>query len=511
MQLLIIRTNHFRTVFIFLIPLTLSMFTHLWNPLGFPSLYFDEGIYMRRAMHILDGQGAQEESTFYDHPYFGQLFLADVLGIIGYPHSLISLSATTNLEHVVKTLYLVPRILMGVLAVIDTFLIYKISESLYTRKTALVASVLFGVMPSTLIVRWILLDTIQLTLVLLSIVFAISRPIIRIDNDDKSQTRGTVNVVRILLSGVFLGLAIFTKIPAFTMIPLVIYLLYRTNFNKGPRTLLGLWLIPVLIIPLIWPAYSISINKFNFWMDGIVWQVHRESQPLFHALQIFFKNDPILFILGIAGLAYATVVKKDLLLLLWTIPYMIFLHFIGFVSLYHLIPLLPILCIAAALLIENLSDRVNNIRGRESLLVPFIVVSGIGIVGLINTVAVVSSDVNSNYFKATAFIVSYLQNLDHTAISSNHSKITVIADALYLWVPQYIFHSDHNFKIYFDKTPIKTQKVILIVDQGLLNSMSRNDEAAKHIQDIYYSHLIKKENLALFEKGQVSIIQYELR
>ena len=135
-----------------------------------------------------------------------------MLGIIGYPHSLISLSATNNLEHVVKTLYLVPRILMEYFAVIDTFLIYKISESLYTRKTALVASVLFGVMPSTLIVRWILLDTIQLTLVLLSIVFAISRPINRIDNDDKSQT-STVNVVRILLSGVFLDWQSLQKFP----------------------------------------------------------------------------------------------------------------------------------------------------------------------------------------------------------------------------------------------------------------------------------------------------------
>jgi len=510
MQILIIRTNHSRAIFILLIPLTLSTFTHLWNPLGFPSLYFDEGIYMRRAMHILDGQGAQEESTFYDHPYLGQLFLAAVLGTIGYPHSLISFSAANNLEDVVKTLYLVPRILMGVLAVIDTFLIYKISESCYTRKTALIASVLFSIMPSTLIIRWILLDTIQLTLVLLSIVFAISRPIIKNDKNEKSQTARTVDIARILPSGIFLGLAIFTKIPAFTMIPLVSYLIYRTNSNKCPRTLLRLWLIPVMVIPLIWPSYSISINKFNFWMNGIIWQVHRESQPLLHALQIFFINDPILLVLGIAGLAYGTLVKKDILLLLWIIPYMIFLQFIGFVSLYHLIPLLPILCIAAALLIENLSDKINNIRWK-SLLLPFVVASGVGIVGLINTVALLSSDVNSSYFKATAFIMDYIQNLDHRAIHTNFSKITVVADALYLWLPQYILHSEQYLKHYYDQTPIKTKKVILIVDQGLLNSMSRNDEAAKQLRDIYYSHIIKKENLAIFEKGQISIIQYQLR
>ena len=34
------------------------------------------------------------------------------------------------------------------------------------------------------------------------------------------------NVPRILISGIFLGLAIFTKIPAFTMIPVVGYLIF---------------------------------------------------------------------------------------------------------------------------------------------------------------------------------------------------------------------------------------------------------------------------------------------
>jgi len=75
------------------IPLALSAFTHLWNLTGFPSVYVDEGHYMRRAMHILHGLAPQENAqesfnrfqVIYDHPYFGQLFLAGVLGIVGYP------------------------------------------------------------------------------------------------------------------------------------------------------------------------------------------------------------------------------------------------------------------------------------------------------------------------------------------------------------------------------------------------------------------------------------------
>ncbi len=55
--------------------------------MGFPDIFYDEGIYMRRTMHVLEGLGLQE-SYFYYHPFFGQLFLAATLGIIGYPESI---------------------------------------------------------------------------------------------------------------------------------------------------------------------------------------------------------------------------------------------------------------------------------------------------------------------------------------------------------------------------------------------------------------------------------------
>ena len=30
---------------------------HLWNPIGFPSIYVDEAHYMRESMNLLEGQG----------------------------------------------------------------------------------------------------------------------------------------------------------------------------------------------------------------------------------------------------------------------------------------------------------------------------------------------------------------------------------------------------------------------------------------------------------------------
>src|ERR687887_2863050 len=101
-----------------LIPVALSAFTHLWNPTGFPNLFYDEGVYMRRAMHVMEGLGPQE-AYYYDHPFFGQIFLAGMLTIVGYPELL---HPSADL-HSIQLLYMVPRVLTGILAVIDTFII----------------------------------------------------------------------------------------------------------------------------------------------------------------------------------------------------------------------------------------------------------------------------------------------------------------------------------------------------------------------------------------------------
>ncbi len=70
-------------LFLLLIPLLLSGFIHLWNPVGYPDVFFDEGIYMRRAVNLLD-TGNPQEGNVYDHPYFGQIAIASVLAITNY-------------------------------------------------------------------------------------------------------------------------------------------------------------------------------------------------------------------------------------------------------------------------------------------------------------------------------------------------------------------------------------------------------------------------------------------
>ena len=117
---------------------------------------------------------------------------------------------------------------MGLLAVVDTFLIYKIAEYRYSRNIAFVAAILFAVMPLSLLTRGIFLDSILLPFLLSSILFAIYS---KETKTIEFNRRNTKNLF-VLLSGIFLGLAIFTKLPAFLMIPVVAYLVYTYSNNR---------------------------------------------------------------------------------------------------------------------------------------------------------------------------------------------------------------------------------------------------------------------------------------
>jgi len=198
-------------------PLVLSAYTHLWNPVRFPDIFYDEGIYVRRAMNILDN-GNPQEAYFYDHPFFGQIVLSGVLRMTGHPDSLDVSTEASSLE----TLYMVPRVFMGLLAVLDTFLIYKITEKRFGRRVAIVASILFAVMPMSWLLRRILLDSMFLP-------FALSSILLALYSKDSDRRHALM-----ISSGVCLGLAIFTKIPAFAMVPLVSVLVYSASKkNQG--------------------------------------------------------------------------------------------------------------------------------------------------------------------------------------------------------------------------------------------------------------------------------------
>jgi hypothetical protein len=126
---------------------------------------------------------------------------------------------------------------------------------------------------------------------------------------------------------------------------------------------LGLWFIPVILVPLIWPIYTLSIGDLDKWSEGIVWQAERKNKPLSDSMYRFYELDPTLFFLGMAGLVYAAV-KKDSFPLLWAVPSLLVFAIQDFSRIYFFIPLFPAFCISAASMLHGLSDRIGRNKKR---------------------------------------------------------------------------------------------------------------------------------------------------
>jgi hypothetical protein len=463
------------------IPLVLSAFTHIWNPIGFPSLHLDEGHYMRKALSILEGTGIDPIAR-YAHPYFGQFFLAGVLGIIGYPDSL-NPSDDGNV-HSIEMLYLVPRVLMGLLAVADTFLIYKIAERRYNRKVALIAAILFAVMPYGWLFRRVFLETIQVPFLLTSILLAVYLKDSKIEKNNNNTSIYKKTIPMILLSGIFLGLSIFTKLPVFAMIPLIGFLIFTNSTNGHKLRNLGLWFIPVILIPLIWPAYAIMIGEFDLWMDDVLWQAtERVSRPLIGTISGFFEMDPVLFVLSMAGLVFAAV-KRDFFLLLWVIPFLVFLYAIDYVSSFHLMPLVPAFSISASRFIVEITGSKIIKKNMIRHILPFGVISGIIIFGLVSTTILISTNLNSALYKTFAVIVQKLPNKDD---ANNTAAVTLVGAPTYFWLPRYVFDKVFYDKSYYSGKPLETESYIIVVDRGFTRAMSGTEDKAPNplMQQLY--------------------------
>lgn len=503
-----------RSLAFILIPLVLSAYTHLWNPTGFPSIHTDEGHYLRKAISTEIGQGLQPQDR-YRAPYFGQIFLAGIFNIIGFPNV-----ETFGEKNPVEQLYLVPRVIMGILAVFDTFLLYRITEYRYGRNVAIIASILFAVMPFTWMIRRIFLETIQLPFILTSILLILnlgrdhklqssspSQSQLKPQKDMEQPSQLQVNQqqqleqtqkqayqseytkLTLIISGIFLGLAIFTKVPAFTMIPLGIIMVYMVTRKKK---YVLLWLIPVLLVPMLWPIHATLSGDMNDWIDGVRYQVSRD-RPLINTINTFFQIDPVLFILGMGGLVYA-VIKKDYFLLLWTIPIFVFLQAIGYVSSFHLILLLPPFCIAGATMIEKIGNNIANVRLKNML--PYIRIAVIGIFGICSITMLITLNMNSTYYQALAFVLSNLPDSNSNATSiSPADKVTLIGNPQYFWIPEFVFNKTFDAKNFYSKTPFKTDKYLMIIDSGFVRIL--NGDNSSRLNLAYNA----THNLARFEQN----------
>jgi len=402
---------------------------------------------MRRAVNFLN-TGNPQESYLYDHPYFGQIAIASVLALTNY-----SDTHTSTEPDSLKTLYMTPRIFMGLLAVLDTFLIYMIVKIKYNKNSAFLSSILFAVLPFTWIFKRILLDSILLPLVLGAILLAIY--------SNKVKQRKLL----IVFSGVLLGLAVFTKIPAVTMIFVVAWIVY-TNRKKVSDVLL--LLIPFLLIPLIWPANAIMLDQFDLWQKDVLWQSQR-SNSISNITEFFFIIDPILFVSGLAGICFAAF-RRDKFILVWFIPFVVFLSVFGYKQYFHWIMAIPVMCIAAGIGLES----IHKFRLVKKKFVYAGIISVILICGFTSTTLLIINDVSENQFQALSYV---LKNYDN--------EFTVLASPTYSWILHDVFGwkkvpKDYSEILFY---PITNEKMVIMEDAHYRIDLIRGPELQKALDN----------------------------
>ena len=463
--------------------LVISGITHLVNPVGFPDLFYDEGVYIGRALHFLNS-GSAQDGDFHGHPWFGQVFLGTLFALSGFPESLADSQnsgsdkgghSDSQSPEAIRDLYFVPRVWMGILSIVDTFLIYKICDIRYGHRAATLAAILFALMPVTWFTRRVLLDSILLPFFLSSLFFALYS--IKIKHENKRMH------ILVLLSGIFLGVTIFTKASLLVMIPLVGYVIYSgfcttlktPSGSKSPaklnltgffRKTFLLWFIPVIAIPSLWPVLSFMDNQFNQWVSDVQLQSTRPTGSLVTIFHSFATVDPILLILGLSGMVYAAL-KRDYFIILWVLLFISF-YALFYTQYFHIIPLIPVWCIASSLIIDRAYVTIKNFSKRYIVhSIFFVSISFLIVIGLVSTLLIVTTDLTSGQFEAAMGAYTYV-----TTNADKKYNTTIIASPAYTWMYAYILGTPNVMDYLSAKFyPIATQNIILISDPHYLEDL----------------------------------------
>jgi hypothetical protein len=250
-----------------------------------------------------------------------------------------------------------------------------------------------------------------------------------------------------------------------------------------------------------------SVGMFNVWKDGIFYHINRANEPFFdltgqdpnNAINALLRIDPVLLVIGIISIIFITV-RRDFFVLLWTVPYIILFYFLWHVSYYHFIPLFPAFCIAFAKLTVDASNKFRNKNVKQIL--PFVIISGFGIFGLISTTLLKTTNINSTHFQAAAIIAHHLPNIENT--NAREDRITVImGQSHFFWILTNVFHKDAIYTTYWnDKVPINKTRGVLLVIEGNFDYWKRTDQS-KHGEELLNLYNNSKTVLALNKTSDI--------
>jgi hypothetical protein len=232
-----------------------------------------------------------------------------------------------------------------------------------------------------------------------------------------------------------------------------------------------------------------SAGHTEFWLDDVIWQAtERPESSLDNSLRDLLRIDPVLIVLGSVSLIYAAL-RKDVFILLWAIPFIIFFYFVGRVTYNYWVPLLPVFCIAGSVFIIELCWKITGgTRRLIGQILPFVVISSIVIFGLIINIMLITADLTSAQIQAAAYVQYQLNN--EKAMGDNNIKttnnVTVISGPNYSWIFKYVFRQDNILDNFRDRSPINTDKFVMMTDLPYKTFLRRdNSDRSERLEALF--------------------------
>jgi hypothetical protein len=271
------------------------------------------------------------------------------------------------------------------------------------------------------------------------------------------------------------------------------------------------FIIPVIAIPLIWPAYALVSGDMTQWFEGVLWQAGQrqtDNKELFDVLYSVMKTDPVLLILGGLGVTYLAI-RREFIGILWVLPYFLLLYLVGWVNHFHLILIIPILCISIAKMIHDL-PLLFRIKSKQ-MVISSTIIAGIVLFGVISTSILISTNLSYIQLKTASYIGNlvyarndtsnyYENNVGTTFNNNTRDRVTIISGPIYSWVYKYALDDQYAFSHMRDTQPIMTEKFVLVVDP-IYKRVTANSETENQTQGTRLITLFNNsETSAVFSK-----------
>jgi 4-amino-4-deoxy-L-arabinose transferase-like glycosyltransferase len=377
---------------LFLIVFSAIIFSSCFGLASFPEYFWDEGVYVDRAINFAETLQMYQDPNYIDHPPLGWIIPSLFFSVIRFPDSIVHLQ-THDMNLQLLLLFLIPRLVAVSYVIPIAILVYKLSDRLYNnKKFALISLATFGLIPAFWPFRNLLLDP-------LMILFALSSLFFIIPKNDNHLSKS-----KLFISGLLFGCALLVKFTAIFFLPGIIIYVLRNKVRYGI-----IWSIPLIAILLAWIAAMSDQHDLSHLVSTQIWQASRVSSlPHGIALQILATIIPLGLVFGITGI-FQLAKKRKFFAPILSVPYLGFLFRGGFVGFVHTIPILPILSIFSGKPLYDFTNRVSQINPIQNsdrtfeLLLIVLVLSSIGI-----TIWITSFDAGQAQRDAIVYLVNNL-------------------------------------------------------------------------------------------------------